>query len=381
MRNEASVWHWWRQVAAATLAVLAMGSSAHAADMYRIQAIPVDQTAESGVAARDLAIATGERDGLILLLKRLTAPSAHARLNGLATGPIQSYVNSFEIAQEKVGPNRYLGTLNVSYVAAAVQSLLDSAGIPYVTRRSDPILVVPIELTDGRPAAWIDNSPWRTAWYDGIDQATVTVLALPLGDLGDMAAASPEAIVAGDRAALDALASRYGTTTVFVTTASVQPAADATQPGQIAVIARRADAWNRPVLQTVVDMNPGETEQAAMGRAVGQVIAAVEDDWKTQTAGQLGSGATLPVAVPLAGLSTWVQIRRDLDDLPEVRSVTVDSFAQSEARVTIGYVGELEPLALAMERVGLTLAQESNGWLLRPAGGPAMPPYVSPATP
>src|SRR6476469_3579338 len=168
MRNEASMWHWWRQVAAATLAVLAMGSSAHAADMYRIQAIPVAQTAESGVAARDLAIATGERDGLILLLKRLTAPSAHARLNGLATGPIQSYVNSFEIAQEKVGPNRYLGTLNVSYVAAAVQSLLDSAGIPYVTRRSDPSLGVPIELSEGRPAAWIDNSAGRTAWYDGI---------------------------------------------------------------------------------------------------------------------------------------------------------------------------------------------------------------------
>ena len=38
------------------------GSSAHAADMYRIQAMPVDPTAESGVAARELAIATGERE-------------------------------------------------------------------------------------------------------------------------------------------------------------------------------------------------------------------------------------------------------------------------------------------------------------------------------
>ena len=53
--------------------------------------------------------------------------------------------------------------------------------------------------------------------------------------------------------------------------------------------------------------------------------------------------------------------------------MTVDSFAQSEARVTIGYVGELERL-VAMERVGLALAQESNGWRLRPAGGLAALP-------
>ena len=193
-----------------------------AADMYRIQGIPVDATAESGVAARDLAIATGEREGLILLLQRLTAPSAHGRLPGVCDRPDRRYVNSFEIAQEKVGPNRYWAAER-QLCGAAVQSLLDSAGIPYVTRRSDPILVVPVELTDGRPAAWDDTSPWRTAWYEGIEQATVTVLALPLGDLGDMAAASPDAIVAGDHAALDALASRYGTTTVFVASASRRP--------------------------------------------------------------------------------------------------------------------------------------------------------------
>ena len=90
------------------------------------------------------------------------------------------------------------------------------------------------------------------------------------------------------------------------------------------------------------------------------------------------------MAVPLADLPGWVQIRRELTGLPEVRALGVESFAQSEARVTIDYQGELERLIAAVQRVGLSLAEESDGWRLRPAGGLvdySTPVAVSPATP
>ncbi|MFZ1429342.1 MAG: DUF2066 domain-containing protein [Geminicoccaceae bacterium] len=384
MRNEASARSWWLHAAAVALALLAMASTADAADMYRVQGVPVDATADSGVAAREVAITAGKRDGLRRLMQRLTAPSAHGRLPDVSTGAIEQYVNSFEIAQEKVGPNRYIGTLNVSYVATAVQALLEGAGIPYVIRRSDPILVVPVELIDDAPVAWVDASPWRAAWYDGIDQATVTVLALPLGDLADIAAASPEAIMSADRASLDALAGRYGTSTVVVATASLRYSDPAGPLSGIDVTVRREDAWNRPLLKTVIEPAPGEPPEATMNRAVGAVIASIEDNWKAETIGQTEAMQVLPVVVPLAGLRAWVQISRDLGTLEEIRSVTLDMFSQSEARVQIGFVGDLEPLKAAVGRVGLALDQESDGWRLHPADEPAAldsQPYVSPATP
>lgn len=384
MRNEASARSWWLHAAAAALAMFALTAVARAADMYRVQGVPVDATAESGVAAREQAITAGKREGLRRLLERLTAPSAHGRLPDVAAGSIEPYVNSFEIAEEKVGPNRYIGTLNVSYVATAVQALLEGAGIAYVTRRSDPILVVPIELVDGAPVAWVDSSPWRAAWYEGIDQATVTVLALPLGDLADVASAPPEAIAAADRSALDALATRYGASTVIVASATLRQADPAGGLSGVDVTARREDAWNRPLLKTVVEAVPEETPDATLGRAVGQVIAAIEDSWKAQTIGRDEAMQKLPVVVPLAGLQAWVQIKRDLGELEEIRSLTVDMFSQSEARVQIGFVGELEPLRAAVGRVGLALDQESDGWRLHPADEPAAlesQPYVSPATP
>ncbi|HVI18412.1 MAG TPA: DUF2066 domain-containing protein, partial [Gaiellales bacterium] len=205
----------------------------------------MDATGESGVAARDLAIANGQREGLTQLMRRLTSPTAHDQLPDVTTVPIERYVNSFEIAQEKVGPNRYVGVINVSYIASQVQALLSRAGIPYVTRRSDPILVVPVTDAAGSAAAWDETSPWRTAWYQAIENARIVVLALPLADLADIAAAPPGALLAGDRAVLDGLGARYGTKTVIV---AIARADDPSLSGRVEVELRRADDWPTPIL-------------------------------------------------------------------------------------------------------------------------------------
>jgi Uncharacterized protein conserved in bacteria (DUF2066) len=385
MRNEARSRPWWRHAFMLVLALLTVPGTARAADMYRIEGVTVDATGESGVAARDLAIAAGQREGLTRMMQRLTSPTAHRYLPDVAAVPIERYVNSFEIAEEKVGPTRYLATLNISYVAEEVQALLDAADIPYVTRRSDPILVVPVELApEGAAVPWPEASPWRAAWYDGLEQATVTVLALPLGDLADMAAAPPAAVAAGDRPALDALAGRYGTPTVVVASATLERAPGTGELQRVTVGARRADAWAQPLLETTVEPAPEEDEAQTLSRAVGLVIAAIEEDWTRETLVDLGPASALPVAVPLADLRGWVQIRDELTGLPEVRAVDVETFAQDEARVLIGYRGGLDELMAAVERVGLSLALESDGWRLRPAGGPAAyraPSPVLPATP
>lgn len=383
MRNEASAWLWtWRGAALLLLAWLALPGAAGAADLYRVQGIPVDATAASAVAARQIAIDSGEREGLVRLMRRLTSPDDHAALPPADRLPIERFVNSFEIAQEKLGPTRYIATLNVSYVAAEVQGLLRGAGIPFVTRRSDPILVVPVEASgEAAPSAWVENSPWRAAWDEGVSRATVAVLALPLGDLADISAAPGTAVAAGDKAALDALAARYGSGTVVVPSARLERAPDTGKLTRITVSIRRADAWSKPLLDAALDVAPNETEPAALGRAVDRVIGAIENDWKRQTLVRTGPVSLLSAALPLADLASWVQIRRQLTGLPEIRSVQVDSFAQTEARLTIGYAGDLPQLAAAVERIGLSLAQENDGWHLRPAGGPAAYPAPSPALP
>jgi hypothetical protein len=377
MRNEADRGPRWRRLLALAALLLALAAPARSAEIYRIDGMAVDATGESGVAARDLAISNGQREGLTQLMRRLTSPTAYGQLPDVTSVPIERYVNSFEIAQEKVGPNRYVGVINVSYIASQVQALLSRAGIPYVTRRSDPILVVPVTDAAGSAAAWDETSPWRTAWYQAIENARIVVLALPLADLADIAAAPPGALLAGDRAVLDGLGARYGTTTVIV---AIARADDPSLSGRVEVELRRADDWPTPILQTAVETEPGADPSVALAQALAQAVPAIEDDWKRRTAAEASQVTTLSATVPLADLAGWVQIRRDLDGLPEVRWIRVDSITQTRAAITIGYLGDMERLVASAAQIGLSLAEETDGWRLQPADGLAAFPAPLPAT-
>jgi hypothetical protein len=121
-----------------------------------------------------------------------------------------------------------------------------------------------------------------------------------------------------------------------------------------------------------------------LGQAAQRAVAAVELGLKRRLIVRDTQLSTLQVGVPLADLSSWVQIRRTLGGVPEVRSVRVDSFGRPEAVVSIDYAGGLDGLTAALRRAGLALDEENGEWRLRRAGGPAgfqAPPPASPATP
>lgn len=384
MRNEAraprSLQHLALWAALALAAFLPRGPSA-AAELYRVDGVEVEATAESAVAAREAAIAAGEREGLARLLRRLTAPSDHGRLPELAGRPLDPFVQSFEIAEERVAPTSYAATLNLSYVAAEVQGLLAEAGIPFVTRRSEPILVAPVEVTPTGTVPWLEPSPWRDAWYAAVEDATVATLVLPLADLGDVAAAPPEALAAGDRAALDALALRYGAQGVVVATAELARAPETGALERVDVTARDGARWTQPLVRESVVAAPEEEESETLARAAALVVDAVEADWKQRTLVPVPPASRLVAEVPLAGLSSWVQIRNQLAGLPEVRSLEVQSFSRDRVRLAIGHDVGLAELAGALGRAGLSLAEEEDGWHLRPAGGPAGYPAPWSASP
>ena len=368
-------------LAALILVVLTGLRPAGAQEAYRITGITVDATAESAVAAREMALETGQREGLRQLLRRLTRADDAGRLPDTEGLPVERYVQSFEIADERVGPTQYLATLNIAYVPAQVRDLLRSAAIPYLEEAPDPVLVVPVLAGEQGPDLWGEANPWRAAWNAGVTSPLVEI-RLPLGDLGDVTTLPPDLLAAGDGDALGALGQRYGAPLVILAQARLAPGPEGL--AAVEVEARAADALATPFLAEVVAATAGEEETALLARAVERTVLAIEDELKRRLLIREDELARLQLGVPLADLSDWVQIKRTLGALPEVRRVDVDRFSRSGALITIGYVGDLDALIGVMERAGLSLAEENGAWQLRQAGGLGAyqaPFSVSPATP
>ncbi|MGH6899901.1 MAG: DUF2066 domain-containing protein [Geminicoccaceae bacterium] len=343
-------------------------------NVFQVSGIPVDATAADAVAAREQALLQGQIEGLRRLLRRLAPATAHERLPAVGPGQIQAYVSSFEIADERVSSERYLAQLTVRYDPDAVRELLQTAALPYAETVSMPIVVLPVYRTGNGPRLWPDDNPWWQAWAEHLDSERLLRLILPLGDLQDMATVTPDGAMAGDTAALAALAQRYGADDVLLVIATPRGSGDAAADAEASAAAAppalelevRRSGIEQPTPPETLVARPGETLEALMAEAVVGLQDSLDERWKSANLLRYDQAGTMVVDIPIARLSDWVEISRGLQGLTEVDRVDITMFARNNVRAQIRYIGDQIGFEEALGRLGLALSRKGESWLLLP---------------
>lgn len=352
---------------------LSLGAFApgRAQDWWTEVGIPVDVSAENAVTARQKGIEAGQREGLRRLLERLAPPEERSRLPAVEGLPVARYVRSYEIAEEKVAPTRWLATLNVTFDPDAVSALLTGRGVAVLEPTGAPVLlVVPAEEREGELVLWAREEPWWQAWERVVAAERALRLVLPLGDLADLAALTPQRVEAGDRDTLARLAERYGAADTVL--AIARPRGEPAAAGlEVRFLAAGGVLRGDPEPLVVAAGGAGDPLEAGARQSAARLV----ETWRRAGLVRADRPAALALSVPLADLAGWVQIRRELETLPEVRELRIASIARHRAELVLRYVGDLERLRDGLARRGLELAQEGGGWQLRAADGqPATSP-------
>lgn len=79
----------------------------------------------------------------------------------LSDSSLNSIVSAIVIEQEQTGPRRYVATLGVVFDRARAGQLL---GVRGVSRRSAPLMILPIMWDGGAPMVYEQRTPWQDAW-------------------------------------------------------------------------------------------------------------------------------------------------------------------------------------------------------------------------
>jgi hypothetical protein len=350
-------------------------------DVFQVSGIAVDATAADAVAAREQALLQGQIEGLRRLLRRLTPVSEHGRLPAVGAAEIQRYVQNFEITDERVASDRYLAQLTVRYDPAAVRDLLQGQAFSYAESVSEPLVVLPVYQVPGGPRLWPENNPWWQAWAEHLDPERLLRLVLPLGDLEDMATVTADGAIAGDAAALEALARRYGTDDVLVVVATPRGGATAAAEGAPPVLeldVRRGGIQGNP--PETLEGRPGETPEGLMAEAVVGVQDTLDERWKEANLLRYDQAASMLVDIPIEQLADWVEISRGMEGLTEIVGIEIASFARENVRAQIRYLGDQLRLEEALGRIGLGLSREGESWRLLRMGASPSPEEPANAT-
>lgn len=229
-------------------------NAAPSADPYTVSGVSVDAQGDTALAARKAAFAEARRKAYGMLGDRLLKPEERPNLVMPDDRVLAALVRDFEIVDEKMTSKRYVGTLDIRFLPAAVKRTMRVADTPQVqpgpdaapqvdaaalpkdedgtdaasrpaTAFEDPenyiyspahkglvqvngsgtptdpavvagkttVLVLPWYGPVGRQTLWGDDNPWRSAWESNADLARDPVMpvVLPVGDVDDVRDYSP----------------------------------------------------------------------------------------------------------------------------------------------------------------------------------------------
>ena len=345
------------------LALSAVPGHGQQADVFEVGNVAVDVTADTAAAAREQALAQGERDAFDRLVRRLVLRDDWDRVPALDGEALGALVQDFGVADEKTSPVRYIARLEYRFRPRAVRALFLDHEIAFAETYSKTVLVLPLYREVGRrPVLWDGPNPWLDAWRDLPPGDGLVAVLLPLGDLTDIAAIDAGQAARGDLEHLQAVAGRYGANDTLVAIAERSPADGA---GAISVSVTRHAAAREPTsFLRSFPFDAGEAPQA-FRQAAASVVLEVEEAWKRDNRLRFGREATMAVTVPVGSLEDWLAVRRRLAGSAVVRRVAPVLMARDRVRLVLHYLGDARQLAVALEQSDLVLSGQEGERVLR----------------
>jgi hypothetical protein len=127
---------------------------------FEILGVEVDVAAASGEQARQEGWRRAQALGWRMLWAR-THNRPIAQAPALSESVLNGIVSGIIIEQEQIGPTRYIARLGVLFDRARTGQML---GVQGLTRRSAPMLVIPVMTTGSSEYSFEFRNDWQRAW-------------------------------------------------------------------------------------------------------------------------------------------------------------------------------------------------------------------------
>ena len=373
------------------------GPAAAEESVFLVRDVPAKGTGKSAGAARRDAALNAAPAALDRLLRRLTSARDHEFLPPVPPEPARAMVRGLEVVSAKRRKTKdgrsFDGALSYLFRPGTVGAFLKSEGIAWSSRRSDPVLVLPVWRDESGAILWDDPNPWRDAWLSAEREPGLVPVVLPEGNLKDLQTIDAGQASERDAERLTAIAGAYGAKQVLIAVAAAGGAdADDRAPegapesaeegteeraGQSGEAGageqaeegdeKQAEDGGVTVTAALFNLRSGDIEElepitagggTAMADAAAALDAWLQERWKDRVIVPDGPVATTRVVLRFDDLAAWVRVRENLVAAPSVTGHRVIAFSRGEAQLALTHRGNADDLAVRLPAFGLLLQQE-----------------------
>lgn len=356
----------------AVLIVLAAGLvlphpvRAQAEDVFTVEGVHADASAESATKARETAFSQAQLAAFTTLAGRILAAQDLPRLKAPGVATIGPMIQDFEIVSERISAVRYIGTYTFRFDPGSVRTFLNGQGFEVsetsapaaAATASESSLILPFLQFGGGTILWGGNNPWRGAW-ERMQAANPSAL-VPLGDLQDVQDMPDEAALTYDRARLEAMLARYGAARAVIAIARPLPDPDGKDSvGSLEVYLYKTTPDGPVYLQTVtVAALSGVDLYAEAAKQVSDMLRGLPSRGR---AGADAASQILALHVTFSGSDQWMATRRALETLPGLRDIGIESLTPRSAVLSAAFSGDGPRFITLAQAQGLVVTATQSG--------------------
>ncbi len=346
--------------------------------VFTIGNYPVDATAADAVAAKEQALADGQKAAFRSLLKRLVPVTAYKRIDRLKFVRTGDFIDGVSVRSERNSSTQYLANLDFAFQPKAVRDLLRREGIPFVDLPAPPIKLVPVYQAaaagQGQAPAALTQAAGQKAWSDAWKGLDLEHALSPAKLEALKAGIHPDTLQMmtrdGDGGAMRIVTGEYGAELVMIALAEPDLSSR-----KLNVTLMGRDAVGQFALKRSYKFQPDDFGYTAELAAL-VALGTLEGRWKALKArpavggGMAGSQPMQPVqlTVEFRSLQEWQELRRQIEETPGVDDLQIAGQSGRAADIAVRFPGGGSQLANSLVSQGLDVREIGGAWVVRSGG-------------
>lgn len=333
------------------------GNAKEYKDIFKVTDIKEDVRSSSAAAAKNTAFKQAQIQAVKIVLRHLVRDEDYARAIAMPEDTMQEMVAEVSVISEKTTPVRYIGTLSVSLRPEKVREYLAEIAVPYVQRRSDRILIMPIAPQE------IEES-WKNALKKEADKNALLNIVFPRNEISaNIEAVNPHAqdtyyaplVKATTTADLFDVADEYNVGTVVIPTIKY----DGEEELAVAVTQyNRIDLTE--LAQFAVILEEGRPLDDFLARAAEHTVSRIENAFKEMAVVNMTDRTEILAIIPIASMKNWADIQKRLKKVQILTDFKIEAMTSKEIYLKVKYAETIDDLTEKLQEQRLYLRPEDG---------------------
>lgn len=332
-----------------------------AGDVFLIESIPLDISAESASMAREQAIATARQKAWNFFINRVLPEKYLSSIGSISDQELIYFVESFSLNSEKNSPTRYIGDFKIGFHKKRVHEFFQKKGLPYIKVKGPKLLVIPIFKMGEKIILWDEQNQWLQAWKNLKHPNGLISIIVPLGDLEDEQLLDFNKALTGNQKALLSLARKYQVDDVIVTVA--EDTKD--QPNALKIKTQMYYLSQEPEkINASVDGDQLSKNQDLWTYSAHRLVKEIENKWREKYLGDPHRPKETIVSIKINSPQDVDPIIKDLKRLSALQNIEIRAISCVAVDLVLSHFMESTCLKTLLNRNGFKIEEVGNGLIL-----------------